>query len=232
MMTEQPVTPPDAFEVPWADGPEVASPPARQTGGYCMTLLTMAVGLFVAAATPALAHTGAAAHGLAGAAHGLAAGFAHPFSGADHVLAMAAVGLWAGLVGGRALWAWPLAFLSVMTLGAVFGLQGYGLPGVEAAIALSVLALGLAVGLRLPLPMTAGAAICGAFALFHGSAHGAELPAGAGITGYMLGFGAATALLHAIGIGFGTAISRTERIWLPPAAGAAVAAAGLVILLG
>jgi urease accessory protein len=197
-----------------------------------MTLLRMAVGLFVAAATPALAHTGAAAHGLAGAAHGLAAGFAHPFSGTDHVLAMAAVGLWAGLVGGRALWAWPLAFVSVMTLGAILGLQGYGLPGVEAATALSVAALGLAVGLRLPLPMTAGVAVCGAFALFHGFVHGAELPAGAGITGYMLGFAAATALLHALGIGFGVAFSMSGRLWLPRATGAALAATGLAILLG
>jgi urease accessory protein len=192
----------------------------------------MTVGLFVAAAMPALAHTGAGAHGLAGAAHGLAAGFAHPFSGADHILAMGAVGLWAWLMGGRALWAWPLAFVSVMALGAVLGLRGHELPGVEAAVALSVVALGLAVSARLPLTVAAGAAVCGAFALVHGFAHGAELPAGADAAGALLGFGLATALLHALGIGLGMVAFRAGRPWLPRATGAAVAAAGLAILLG
>jgi urease accessory protein len=189
-------------------------------------MVRIALGLFVTAvATPALAHTGG------GAAHGFAAGFAHPFSGIDHVLAMGAVGLWAWLVGGRAVWAWPLAFVGVMALGAVFGLQELGLPGVEAAVALSVVLLGLAVGLKLPLAIAAGAVVCGAFALFHGLAHGAELPAGAEIPGYMLGFGVATALLHAAGIGFCIAIALSERLWLPRLAGAAVAATGLAILL-
>ena len=189
-------------------------------------VLRTALGLLaVAIATPALAHT-------ADAAHGFAAGFVHPFSGTDHVLAMGAVGLWAQLVGGRALWAWPLAFVSVTALGAVLGLQGHGLPGAEAAVALSVVALGLTVSTRLPLTVAAGAAVCGAFALVHGFSHGAELPAGADAAGTILGFGVATALLHALGIGFGVAISRPERIWLPRAAGAAVAATGLVILLG
>jgi urease accessory protein len=188
----------------------------------------MALGLFVAMATPALAHTGGVAH----AVHGFAASFAHPFSGLDHVLAMTAVGLWAALVGGRALWAWPLAFVSVAALGAVLGLQDLALPGVEAAVALSVIALGLAVSLRLPLAVAVGAAVCGAFALFHGFAHGAELPAGADVAGILIGFGLATALLHAAGIGFGAAVAAGGPPWLPRAAGAAVAATGLAILLG
>ena len=187
----------------------------------------MAIGLFMAAATPALAHTGAAAH-----AHGFAVGFVHPFSSLDHVLAMKAVGLWAALVGGWALWAWPLAFVSAMALGAIFGLQGFGLPGIEAAVALSVVALGLAVSLRLSLAVVAGAAVCGAFALCHGFVHGAEVPAGADIAGTLAGFGLATALLHAVGIGFGTAISASGPPWLPRATGAAVAVSGLGILLG
>jgi len=190
----------------------------------------MMVGLFVAAATPVLAHSGAAAPDLAGAGHGLAAGFVHPFSGADHVLAMAAVGLWAGLVGGRAILAWPLAFLAVMALGAALGLAGFSLPAVEAATALSVVVLGLAAALKAPLPVAAGAAVCGAFALFHGMAHGAELPAAARALTYGIGFMLATALLHAAGIGAALALARPA--WLPRAAGAAVAATGLALLLG
>jgi urease accessory protein len=197
-----------------------------------MTLARMTVGLFVATATPALAHTGTAAHGLAGAAHGFMAGFAHPFSGLDHVLAMTGVGLWAALVGGRALWVWPLAFVSVTVLGAVLGLQGFGLPGMEAAVALSVVALGLAVSLRLPLAVATGAAVCGAFALVHGFVHGAEMPAGSEVVGTLVGFGLATALLHAVGIGSGAAVSAGGAPWLPRVAGAAVTAAGLGILLG
>jgi len=154
----------------------------------------------------------------------------HPFSGADHVLAMAAVGLWAGLVGGRAILAWPLAFLAVMALGAALGLAGFSLPAVEATIALSVIVLGLAVALKAPLPVAAGAAVCGAFALFHGMAHGAELPAAAAALTYGIGFMLATALLHAAGIGAALALARPA--WLPRAAGAAVAATGLALLLG
>jgi urease accessory protein len=218
------------FESAWADGPEVASPRAGQTGEIAMTPLRMTVGLFVAAATPVLAHSGAAAHDLADAGDGLAAGFVHPFSGADHVLAMAAVGLWAGLVGGRAILAWPLAFLAVMALGAALGLAGFSLPAVEATIALSVIVLGLAAALKAPLLVAAGAAVCGAFALFHGMAQGAELPAAAAAVTYGIGFMLATALLHAAGIGAALALAR--RPWLPRAAGAAVAATGLALLLG
>jgi urease accessory protein len=204
---------------------------ARQTGDTALTLLRMTVGLFVAvAATPVLAHSGGAAPDLADAGHGLAAGFVHPFSGADHVLAMAAVGLWAGFVGGRAILAWPLAFLAVMALGAALGLGGLSLPAVEAAMALSVVVLGLAAALKAPLPVAAGAAVCGAFALFHGMAHGAELPAAAAAVTYGIGLMLATALLHAAGIG--AALALACPAWLPRAAGAAVAATGLALLLG
>jgi len=196
-----------------------------------LTLLRITVGLFVAAAaTPVLAHSGAAAHHLADAARGLAAGFVHPFSGTDHVLAMTAVGLWAGLVGGRAILAWPLAFIAVMALGAALGLAGFSLPAVEATIALSVIVLGLAAALKAPLLVAAGAAVCGAFALFHGMAHGAELPAAAAAVTYGIGFMLATALLHAAGIGAALALARPA--WLPGAAGAAAAATGLALLLG
>jgi urease accessory protein len=118
---------------------------------------------------------------------------------------MGAVGLWAWLVGGRAVWALAPRVHRGDGPRRGLGLQELGLPGVEAAVALSVVFLGLAVGLKLPLAVAAGAAVCGAFALFHGLAHGAELPARAEIPVYMLGFGVATALLHAAGIGFGIA---------------------------
>ena len=176
-------------------------------------------------AEPALAHTGA------GSAAGFAAGFAHPLLGIDHVLAMGAVGLWAGLVSARALWAWPLAFLGVMIGGAVLAWSGSPLPGVEAMIALSLVGLGLAAAARAPLSVAIGALGVGCFALFHGFAHGAEAPAGS-MAGYGAGFVTATALLHACGIGLGLAAARAGVFWLARGAGGAVAAAGLVLLVG
>ncbi len=178
------------------------------------------------AATPALAHTGA------GATHGFLAGFGHPFLGLDHLLAMGAVGLWAGLVGGRALWAWPLAFAGVMIVGAALGLQGVALPGVELGIAASVVLLGLAAALRAPLPVLAGAGLCGLFALLHGHAHGAELPDGAGALSYIAGFTLATLVLHAAGLWLAVGLARLERAWAPRLAGGAVALAGVVLMVG
>ena len=180
----------------------------------------------VLAAGPALAHTGA------GAVHGFAAGFAHPMLGLDHLLAMVAVGLWAALVGGRALWAWPLAFTGVMVLGSGLGLAPLGLPHVELSIGVTVVLLGLAAAFQLSLPVLLGAALCGAFALFHGYAHGAEIPAEAGALAYVLGFTLATALLHAVGLALGSAMIRVDRVWLPGLAGNAVAALGVVLMVG
>jgi urease accessory protein len=170
-------------------------------------------------ATPALAHTGA------GAVHGFTAGLAHPLFGLDHLLAMVAVGLWAGLSGGRAVMAYPLAFVAVMIAGAIAGMVMGSLPGMEWGIAFSVVALGAAVAMRLPVSLAAGAALCGGFALFHGWAHGAELPAGASAASYIAGFALATAGLHAIGVLTGSA----SRFVLPARlAGGAMAAAGLL----
>jgi urease accessory protein len=184
------------------------------------------LGLALVAATPAFAHPGAGSH------DGFAHGFVHPVLGFDHVLAMVSVGLWAGLVGGRAVWAWPSAFVAVMAAGAAIGLAGAAIPGVEASIALSVVALGLAVALRAPLPLLAGAALCGLFALAHGYAHGAELPATVGAASYVAGFIAATALLHAAGVLGGIGLARAGRGGIAGLAGGAVAATGLVLLFG
>ncbi|GGK19402.1 HupE/UreJ family protein [Salinarimonas ramus] len=185
-----------------------------------------AAALLVMAASPALAHVG---HHPT---DGFAAGLTHPLTGLDHLLAIVAVGLWAGLVGGRALWAWPAAFVAAMTAAALYGMVGPWLPGVELAIAGSVLALGLAVALRLSAPVVLGAVTCGAFALAHGYAHGAELPLGAGAGAYVAGFVLATAGLHGLGLALGRLLARDVPHWATRGAGAAVAATGLVLMMG
>lgn len=169
----------------------------------------------------ALAHTG---HG---SVDGLAHGFAHPFGGLDHLLAMFAVGLLAVRIGGRALWLVPAAFVGTMALGGVAGFEGLDLPFVEIAIALSVVAIGVAVAAGYVPPTAAAAAFVGFFALFHGFAHGAELPEGANGFSYAIGFLVATALLHAAGIAAGLAGPRLVR-----AGGVAVALAGLALVAG
>jgi urease accessory protein len=180
----------------------------------------------------ALFASGALAHTGIGAASGLSAGFAHPLSGLDHLLAMLAVGLWAGLVGGGALWAWPLAFIAVMVVGALGGASGVPAPGTEALIAVSLVVLGGAVALPVRSPVLAGAAICGVFAFFHGHAHGAELPAdGSGLT-YGAGFVLATAALHVLGVAAAVGSPRLAAAWLPRAAGAATVLAGAMLLIG
>jgi urease accessory protein len=175
--------------------------------------------------TPALAHTDV------NAAYDLYTGFVHPLLGLDHLAAIMAVGVWAGLIGGRAVWAWPSAFVGVMTLGAMMAVHGASVAGAEISIALSVMLLGLAVALRAPLPITLGALACGLFALFHGHAHGAELPVGAGVGSYIAGFVGATALLHALGVKLGIGLSRLEGPWLPRLIGRAVVLTGLVFLV-
>jgi urease accessory protein len=153
-----------------------------------------------------------------------ATGAAHPLSGWDHLLAMIAVGLWAAQLGGRSRWLVPAAFVGVMTVGAVLGHYGLALPGVEQGIAASLLILGLLIAAAVRLPTAAGMAIVGLFALFHGVAHGAEMPATAGGLTYGAGFVAATVLLHAIGLGLGLALRNQPKI--ARIAGGAVALAG------
>lgn len=174
----------------------------------------------------------ASAHpGLPGHTHGFANGFAHPLSGLDHLLAMTAVGLWAVQRGGRALWMVPLAFVSVMTLGGILGMAGFGqIPLLEQAIAASVLVLGifLAVAARLSLP--ASIAIVGLFALFHGYAHGAEMPATSSGLLYGAGFILATVLLHLCGIGLGLAAQRMNAMKTVRYTGWAMAACGVYLI--
>jgi urease accessory protein len=133
---------------------------------------------------------------------GLAAGFVHPFLGLDHLLAMIAVGIWAAQLGGKAVWFVPFTFVSVMFLAASLGSLGFYLPLVEPVIACSVLVLGLLIASSVRLPTIAVVGIVGLFAVFHGYAHGLEVPQLTSPIIYGIGFVLATALLHGIGIGF------------------------------
>jgi len=186
--------------------------------------------LLLIAALPlaAAAHTGADA----GLHHGLAAGFLHPLTGPDHLAAMVAVGLWSALTARRAwpdLLGAPLGFGLMLLVGALLGLAGIRLPAVEPMIAASVLVLGLLVSTQRRLPPLAAAALVGAFAVFHGLAHGQELAGGSGAALTLAGMMAATVLLHAAGIAIGWALRHGHR-WMPRVAGAAVAIFGMALL--
>ena len=147
--------------------------------------------------------TPAAAHIMKGEAIGFVSGFEHPISGLDHVLAMVAVGLWGAQLGRPAIWLLPVTFPMVMAVGGFLCLIGAGLPGGEIAIALSGVALGAAVLLQARPPLPVAAAVVGLFGLFHGYAHGAELPPGQNALLYSLGFVLATGLLHGCGVAIG-----------------------------
>jgi urease accessory protein len=181
-----------------------------------------AAAVLAGAAWPLLA----SAHVEAGRAEGFLAGLAHPVSGLDHVLAMVAVGLWGAQLGAPAMWLLPVTFPLVMALGGALGLLGVPLPAVETGIAFSALALGLAVSAAWRPPLWAAAAVVALFAIFHGHAHGTELPPGASGLLYSLGFVAATGMLHAAGIGVGLIHRWHWGRGALRAAGAAVAAAG------
>jgi urease accessory protein len=200
-------------------------------------MLTIVAALAVGGwAAPALAHTGAGAHDLVhDLAHDLTHGFLHPLGGLDHVLAMVAVGLYAAHLGGRSLWLLPVAFLGTMIVGGLLGYIGVPVPMVEQGIGLSVVALGLAIAVGLRLPTLAALALVGLFALVHGHAHGTEGAELASFLSYAAGFVAATALLHAAGIGLGFALDRLGTLTATAfrgAAGVAGALAGIAILAG
>lgn len=188
-----------------------------------------AVAAVVLFTTPAFAHLNPAEHGS------LAAGFSHPFFGADHILAMVGVGLWAALLGGRAVWAVPVAFVLTMTAGFGLAMANVGLPFVEPVIAASVVVLGLLALVALQAPTPIAMAMVGFFALFHGHAHGGELGE-AGALPFMAGFALATAVLHATGVGAGLGFSKvtgtTTGRWITRALGGLTALGGLWIVAG
>jgi len=181
--------------------------------------------LALVSAGPAFAHL----LGLSVAPHGeFAAGFAHPLGGLDHILAMGAVGMLAAHKGGRALWILPAVFLAAMVSGFAAAKLGVAVPFVEFGIAGSVVALGLAIAGGERLSTSACAALIAVCAALHGHAHGTEALALADPLHYVAGFSLATALLHGSGIALGTALRRLRML---PAAGYAVAALGLVVVL-
>ncbi|MFB9950914.1 HupE/UreJ family protein [Rhizobium puerariae] len=176
----------------------------------------------------AFAHTGS------GDTNSFVHGFGHPISGIDHVLAMVMVGVFACHLGGRALWAVPSAFVVVMIIGGALGAMHVSVPLVETGIALSVVALGLIVALRLSMPTAVAMGIVGLFAIFHGHAHGTEMPENAGGAVCAAGFVLATALLYSIGIVIGAFVGRIgehgRRLFLRSTGGlAAVAGIGLLV---
>lgn len=181
------------------------------------TLVLAALTLFAGAAS---AHTGEHA-----TLTGFAAGLAHPLLGLDHLFAMLAIGLWAAQQGGRARWAIPAAFAGAMLAGGVLAWSGFALPQLDTAIALSLLVLGLLVASRRRWGSITGMALAAAFALFHGYAHGLEMPLAASPVPYAIGLVLATAGLHAAGIAAGLAGRRAVRL-----AGAAIAATGLALM--
>jgi len=186
---------------------------------------------FAAAIVPtaALAHPGLGDHA------DFAGGFAHPLTGADHLLAMVAVGLFAAQLGGRALVLVPATFVLTMVAAGALGMAGVGIPFVELGIALSVVVLGAAIAFRLTPPVAVAMALVGFFAIFHGHVHGTEMAGlGAGAL-YGVGFVLATALLHAVGIGLGLAVrglSSVQGKRVFQLSGSAMALAGVAILAG
>jgi urease accessory protein len=172
----------------------------------------------------------ALAHPVKGQAVGFLTGFLHPISGLDHVVAMIAVGLWGAQLGTPAIWLLPVAFPIVMAFGGMLGLMGVPLPGTEIGIAASAIMLGALVMLEIRPPLAAAAVVVSFFAIFHGHAHGSELPAGQSALLFSIGFVIATGFLHGVGISIGLIHKwpwgqRALRV-----AGGGVAAAGLFFM--
>ncbi len=177
----------------------------------------------VALALPAQAHTESAA------GDGFLTGFLHPLTGIDHLLAMLAVGMWGAQLGMPAIWVLPVAFPLVMAIGGVLGIAGIALPGAETAIVLSVILLGAAIALGRRPPLYFAAALVAFFAIFHGYAHGRELPAQTSAVDFSAGFVLATGCIHLAGIGIGTVTSLPNGVQILRAGGAAISLAGCVL---
>ncbi len=171
------------------------------------------------------------AHVGAGGSGGFLAGFFHPISGLDHIAAMVAVGLWGAQLGAPAIWALPVTFPIVMAFGGVLGIRGVPIPGVELGIALSALALGIVILWEIRPPIAVAAALVGLFAIFHGHAHGGELPPGADRMLFSLGFVMATGCLHACGISIGLVHRWPWGRTLLRACGGSVALLGVYFIL-
>jgi urease accessory protein len=186
--------------------------------------MTLAMAMLGVGVAPAFAHLDPEQHGS------FLAGISHPLFGVDHILAMVAVGLWAALLGGRALWLVPSAFVGTMAIGFAAALAGAPLPFVEPVILASVVVVGLLAAMALNVPTGMGMAMVGFFAFFHGHAHGGELGA-AGALSFGVGFVLSTVFLHALGIGLGRLFGGTTGRAVTRVAGAAAALGGLWLAL-
>jgi urease accessory protein len=186
-----------------------------------MRLILLPLTLIAMFDTPAFAHPGP------DHTHSLTSGILHPLTGADHVFAMASVGLWAAFVGGRAIWAWPATFITVMLAGFCAARLGLQISFVESAISASILILGVLAAAGVRVPIAVGAAVVGLlFGFFHGHAHGTEAT-GASVLPYAAGFTFSTAVLHGAGIGLGLSIrSLIERLSVTPMRGLRSAVGG------
>lgn len=179
-----------------------------------------------------LAATGAASAHVADGASGLVSGLLHPIFGWDHVVAMVAVGLWGAFLGAPAIWLLPVVFPVVMALGGALGIAGVDIPLVEAGIGVSGLLLGLMVAFAVRLPIAIAMVMVGVFAIFHGHAHGTELPSAANPFGYAIGFVVATSLLHLAGIGLGALTSLPLGAVVIRGLGGLIALVGAAFLFG
>jgi len=199
--------------------------PPRQRSLSVPRLLLLCI-LLASGLLPSSAH----AHVGDGLTGGFLGGFAHPLFGPDHVVAMVAVGLWGAFLGAPAIWLLPIVFPLVMAFGGALGILGVPIPGIEVGIGVSAVVLGLMVALAARPPLWIAALLVGAFAIFHGHAHGAELPPGADAVAYSVGFVVATGLLHLCGIAFGLLARWPSGRIAVRAAGGAIALAGAVFL--
>jgi urease accessory protein len=163
---------------------------------------------------------------------GFVAGVLHPITGLDHVIAMVAVGMWGAQLGAPAIWILPVTFPVVMAFGGVLGALGVPIPGVEIGIAMSAIALGAMVAFAARPPLWIAAILVGVFAIFHGHAHGAELPENANAIAFSMGFVVATGSLHALGILIGVANRWKTGAKLLRAGGVAIAGGGVYFLAG
>ncbi|GLP96048.1 HupE/UreJ family protein [Paraferrimonas sedimenticola] len=193
-----------------------------------MTNLSKSVFALLALAftTPALAHE------VVDAGGGFINGFIHPLVGFDHIVAMVAVGLWGAFLRQPAIWLLPVVFPLMMAFGGALGVIGIDIPAVEAGIALSGLVLGLMVVFAARLPLWAATALVAVFAIFHGHAHGTELPAATSPLTYSAGFVLSTGMLHLAGVGFGLLADHPKGQIAVRVCGAVIAATGLTYFVG
>ncbi len=211
------------------DQPQNALPMTHTPSSYPPVLRpsrVLLIGILALPAAAAWAHS--SGHGEVA---GFTSGFLHPLLGFDHLLAMVAVGLWGAFLGAPALWLLPVVFPLVMAMGGVLGIAGVPLPGVEVGIAVSALVLGAMVATAARPPLWLAAVIVGLFGIFHGHAHGTELPDAGNALTYTLGFVVCTGLLHVAGIAFGLVVRWPAGRLVVRCLGGLIGLAGIVFLV-